>query len=251
MEKQFNIYKTKPNDFTIKDIDSKNRKVALYLSKFDVVDSDNDVIQRGAFTKSIQERGVNSDSNRKIAFLRYHDWNMPIGKFTELQEDESGLYAVGQLSRSDDGKNALIDYDEGIIREHSIGFKYIKDKIRFVEDDTMEKGGFYQVSEVQLFEGSAVTFGANEFTNVVEIAKSEGKDNVIEKITKEIDIVTKSIVKGNGTDERMYHLEMKLKFLNSRLIELVKVEPFNKHSIKTEPTKEPEFDWNKVINSIN
>jgi len=252
MKKAFNSYEIKSSDMELKDLDSSKRQVAMYLSKFDTIDSDNDLITRGAFTKSIQERGVNSESNRKIAFLRFHDWNMPIGKFTELKEDENGLYAVAQLSKSTDGNNALIDYEEGIIREHSIGFKYMKDKIRFIEDDTKENGGFYQVSEVQLFEGSAVTFGANEFTNVIEIVKAEGKENTIEKIAKEIDIVTKSIINGKGTDERLYSMEMKLKFLNSRLIELVKIEPFNKHSKKEDkPTEKTGFDWNRVINNIN
>jgi HK97 family phage prohead protease len=252
MKKAFNQYELKSLNLGLKDIDTGKREVAFYLSKFDVIDSDNDLITRGAFTKSINERGPNSDSNRKIAFLRFHDWNMPIGKYLQLNEDENGLFAVGKLSKSTDGNNALIDYEEGIIREHSIGFKYMKDKIRFIEDETKENGGFYQVSEVQLFEGSAVTFGANEFTNVVEVAKSEdGKEGIIEKLSKEIDIVTKSIINGKGTDERLYNLEMKLKFLNSRLIELAKIEPFDKkHSINNKPTENTGFDWSKVAKSI-
>jgi len=251
MKKAFNSYELKSMNLSIKDIDSSKRQVAFYLSKFDTIDSDNDLIARGAFTKSIQERGVNSSGNRKIAYLRYHDWNMPIGKYIELKEDESGLFAVGQLSKSDDGNNALIDYQEEIIREHSIGFKYIHDKIRWIEDSNLPEGGYYLVSEVQLFEGSAVTFGANEFTNVVEVAKSEGKEDIIVKLSKEIDIVTKSIINGNGTDDRLYNMEMKLKFLNSRLIELAKVDPlFIKQSINNKPTEETAFDWNKVANNF-
>ena len=250
--KGMNQYQLKSNDLGLKDIDSSNRKVAFYLSTFDDIDSDNDLITRGAFKKSINERGPNSNSNRKIAFLRFHDWNMPIGKYLELSEDEKGLFAVAKLSNSTDGTNALIDYEEGIIREHSIGFKYMKDKIKFIEDETKENGGFYQVSEVQLFEGSAVTFGANEFTNVVEVAKSEEgkKEEIIERLSEEINIVVKSIINGNGTDERLYNQEMKLKFLNSRLIELAKIEPFNKHSIKNKPTENEPFNWSKVAKSI-
>ena len=251
MEKAFNTYSLKSMNLSVKDLDMGKRLVSFYLSKFDSIDSDNDLIARGAFTKSIQERGVNSESNRKIAYLRYHDWHMPIGKFVELKEDSEGLYAVGQLSRSDDGKNAMIDYEEGIIREHSIGFKYMKDKVRWIEDSSMELGGYYLVSEVQLYEGSAVTFGANEYTNVVEVAKSEGKENVIKKISDDIDAVTKSLIKGVGTDDRLYNLEMKLKFLNSRLIELAKINPHTKQLIVDKPTNDVvEFDWNKVIKGI-
>ena len=98
-------YELKSLNLGLKDIDTGKRQVAFYLSKFDVIDSDNDLITRGAFTKSIQERGPNSESNRKIAFLRFHDWNMPIGKYLQLSEDENGLFAVGKLSNSTDGND--------------------------------------------------------------------------------------------------------------------------------------------------
>ena len=53
----------------IKDMDGTKREVAVYLAKFGNVDSDNDVIQKGAFKKSIQERGPQSPSNRSHYFL--------------------------------------------------------------------------------------------------------------------------------------------------------------------------------------
>ena len=73
-----NIYSTKQAS-EIKDLNSEKREVAVYLSIFDNLDSDNDVITKGAFTKSILERGPDSITNRKIAFLRHHDWQQPIG----------------------------------------------------------------------------------------------------------------------------------------------------------------------------
>ena len=117
-----NLYNIKES-LELKDVDTGSRQVALYLSKFDNIDSDFDIIRKGAFKKSIKERGVSSRSNRKIAFLRHHDWEKQIGKFVELAEDEFGLYAVGQLGRSTMGDDALKDYEDGIIKEHSIGFQ--------------------------------------------------------------------------------------------------------------------------------
>ena len=119
-----NLYNTKAAA-EIRDIDSVGRKVAVYLAKFDNIDSDNDMIQKGAFTKSIQERGPQSAGNRKIAFLRHHNWEMQIGKFLELNEDDNGLFAIGELGTSTQGEDAFRDYEDGIIREHSIGFQYI------------------------------------------------------------------------------------------------------------------------------
>ena len=68
----------------IKDLDIQARRVKIVLSRFDTLDSDSDIIRKGAFKKSIEERGPNSANNRKIAFLRYHDWEHPIGKFVHL-----------------------------------------------------------------------------------------------------------------------------------------------------------------------
>ena len=152
MKKVLNSYEIK-GALEIKDINTTDRTVTVYLSKFDNVDSDFDVIRQGAFAKSIMEHGPNSSSNRKIQFLRHHDWEKQIGKFLELTEDTYGLKAVAQLGTSTDGENAMRDYEEGIILEHSIGFRYVSDKIKWVEDVSLPQGGFYDITEVKLLRG--------------------------------------------------------------------------------------------------
>lgn len=249
--KDFNIYKTKAAS-DIKDMDSSQRQVAVYLSRFDNIDADNDMIKKGAFAKSIQERGPESTSNRKIAYLRHHEWDKQIGKWIKLEEDDKGLFAIGQLGRSSDGEDAWLDYEDGIIREHSIGFQYMADKMRWIDDSNSEAGGYWMINEVKLYEGSAVTFGANDLTNVVDVMKSENRVEYVDKIAKEIEVIVKGLTNGKGTDERLYELEMKLKFLNAKLLTLAKSEPQNiKHSEKSEPIKVVNaFDWNTVINNL-
>jgi len=242
-----NHYKIKSQGLEVKDVDTTSRKVSFYLSHFGNVDSDNDLLVKGCFKKSLQERGVDSASNRKIAFLRYHNWEMPIGKFLELQEDDFGLYAVGELGNSTMGNDALMDYQDGIIREHSIGFRYMQDKVKWIEDLSIESKGYFMVSEVALWEGSAVTFGANEMTPVLEIAKSEDKDDFFKKINDEINTICKSLVNGKGTDERLYSLEMRMKYLTSQLTEIAQLNIDNPKAIIIE---EKGFDWNNVITNI-
>ena len=236
----------------IKDISSDKRQVAIYLAKFDNIDADNDMIKKGSFTKSILERGPESSSNRKIAFLRWHDWEKQIGKFNELGEDEIGLFAVGQLGNSTIGEDAWNDYNDGIIREHSIGFQYIQDKMKWIEDSTLPSKGYYQITELKLYEGSAVTFGANSETNVVDVMKSEDKIDKAVKISNDIDLLIKGLANGKGSDERLYEMEMKLKYLNSQMLILAKSEPFVKeHSQIIEPIiTSPAFNWSEVINKI-
>ena len=241
--------------FELKDLDLAAREVAMYVSKFDTIDSDDDMIVRGAFSKSLAERGPQSGSNRQIAFLRHHDWQKQIGLPIKMEEDSNGLFVVAKLGNSTDGKDAMEDYKDGIIREHSIGFKYISDKIKFIEDDSLEAGGFFEVAELALWEFSAVTFGANQYTGVIDVAKGQEREDMALKLNEEINIITKSIISGKGTDERQYNMEMRLKYLNARMMDL---------ALLTEPTLKSHsaesreqigdiagaFDWNKVANNF-
>jgi len=237
--------------FALKDLDLSSREVAMYVSSFDTIDSDGDMIVKGAFTKSLAERGPQSGSNRQIAFLRHHDWQKQIGLPMTMEEDNNGLFVVAKLGNSTDGKDALEDYKDGIIREHSIGFKYISDKIEFIEDKSLDAGGFFKVSELALWEFSAVTFGANQYTGVIDVAKGHERRDLAIELNKEIQVITKSIFNGKGTDERQYNLEMRLKFLNARMMDLAITEPTVKgHSADILETIPKAFDWNKVGNNF-
>jgi HK97 family phage prohead protease len=251
MKNTTNTYQIK-GAFEIKDLNLAAREVAMYVSKFDVIDSDKDLIRRGAFAKSIAERGPQSAGNRKIAFLRHHNWEMQIGKAIKMEEDSNGLFVVSQLGNSTMGNDAFEDYKDGIIREHSIGFKYIGDKMKWVEGDTPDKG-YFEISELALWEYSAVTFGANQYTNVVEVAKGAEKADMAIKLSEEINVVAKALANGQGTDDRLYQLEMKLKFLNARMLDLAITEPSNvkpTHSAETIGGIKDAFDWSKVITNI-
>ena len=248
--KSTTTYSTK-SGFEVKEVNSATRKVVVYLAKFNNMDSDGDIIRKGAFKKSIQEHGPMSNSNRKIAFLRHHDWQQPIGKFLELTEDDYGLLAVAEMGRSTLAEDAWKDYEDGIIREHSIGFQYVKDKLKFVEDDTLPMGGYWEVAEVKLYEGSAVTFGANDLTNVVAVMKSEERATFIDNLSLSFNNTLKALVESKELGERAFEHEMKLKYINSQLFQLAKLES-DRHSIKTEPLiKGNGFDWNSVISKLN
>ena len=100
-------------------------------------------------------------------------------------------------------------------------------------------------------EGSAVTFGANEFTNVVDV-KGQDKKDLAEKLYNEITIIQKAVIGGKGTDNRLYELEMKLKYLTTQLTLLVTSDPGNQ-SIKQAKEREQvitPFNWGKVFNDL-
>lgn len=235
--KQFNPYESKTVSVKLEDVDEGSRKVVGYLSAFDKLDADNDIIRKGAFTKSLQERGVESTSNRKIAHLRNHDWEHQIGKFVELYEDNYGLKFVSQLGRSTKGNDALLDYQDGILIEHSIGFNYIADKIKEVEDNT--NGKYYEVTEVKLWEGSGVTFGANEFTPVIDASKDLLDNDYLCKLNNEMEALIGALKNGKGTDDRLHNIEMRLKVMQRKYNSLI--EQLEPKSVKqfTQNSNEP------------
>ena len=229
-------YGAKTLALKVEDVDLQGRKAKFYLSAFDVKDSDNDIIRAGTFTKSIQERGVDSSGNRRIAHLRNHNWDNQIGKFTELYEDSKGLVGVSELGRSTKGEDALRDYQDGIIREHSIGFNYIKGKIEKQTNDTY--GEFFNITEVKLWEGSAVTFGANELTPVLDVAKGLDYNAILTKIQTLSESLNTAIKNGKGTDERLENIELMFAQLMQLQDSLKGLKPSIKDTLNGEPTNE-------------
>jgi uncharacterized protein len=219
-KRKSNLYNFKSYGVKTLDVDEGSRKVKVYLSAFGNIDSDNDRIIKGAFAKSIKERGPESTSNRQIAYLRMHDWNKQIGKMLELSEDDYGLLAVAQLGKSTIGQDAMYDYQEGIIREHSIGFRYVIDKMKMNDAENC-----FDVFEVELWEGSAVTFGANSETFVVDVSKGLTKESHLKVLNDEMNLLMKSFREGKGTDDRLYAIEMGLNVIQSKYNTLVTYEP--------------------------
>lgn len=243
--KTFNQYEVKNISLEVKDIDTVGRRVKMALAAFNNIDSDRDVIRKGAFAKSIQERGPSSPSNRKIAHLRYHDWEHQIGKFVSLEETDSHLVATAEMGRATKGEDAFLDYQDGIIREHSIGFNYIQDKMQlFGEGDQ----AYWEIKEVVLWEGSAVTFGANSLTPTLDVSKTltpEAKNEMLVKINKDMEAFITALKNGKGTDERLFSIEMGLKVCQQKYNSLINFVPVVKTTEESKPDKQvPEVEIN-------
>lgn len=221
MVKAFKQYEIKTLNFDVKDIDTAGRRVKIALSAFDNVDSDRDVIRKGAFAKSIRERGPESSSNRKIAFLRYHDWEHQIGKFITLEETDYHLVGIGEMGRSTKGEDAFLDYQDGIIKEHSIGFNYVQDKMQLIGEGDQ---AYWEIKEVVLWEGSAVTFGANSLTPTFDVSKGNHKE-ILLKINEKMNTFVSALKNGKGTDERLYSIEMGLKVCQEQYNSLIELQP--------------------------
>jgi HK97 family phage prohead protease len=154
------LYYTKGHSEGIKDVDVSKGIVTGYFSAFGNKDSDGDIIQKGAYTKSINE---NFD---RIKHLLDHDRTKAVGKLQSLKQDEFGLYYESKAGRHTQGQDFLKMAEDGIITEHSVGFQTIK------EHNSKEENANI-ITEVRLLEGSSLqTWGSNQFTPLMGV-KSE------------------------------------------------------------------------------
>jgi uncharacterized protein len=83
-----------------------------------------EVFRRGAFAKTVRERG------QRVPLLVNHDHlrRLPIGVSTVLREDAAGLYSEYRVSQTREGDEVLALVRDGALDGLSIGFRPIKDR---------------------------------------------------------------------------------------------------------------------------
>lgn len=130
-----------------------------YASVFDVVDSQKDVILRGAFGRTLQE-------NPNIKLLWQHRMDEPIGVLVKAEENAHGLYVEGKLLLDvQRAREAYTLLQSGAVDGMSIGYSV-------VDYEMDRKNGVRILKDVDLWEVSLVTFPANaraEVTRVKEL----------------------------------------------------------------------------------
>jgi HK97 family phage prohead protease len=148
-----------------------------YGSIFGNEDQGNDIMQKGAFTKSLINRPVS-----KVKMLYQHKTDEPIGVFTEIYEDSKGLFVKGQLAMgTQKGREAYELLKMGALDGMSIGFRADPEKQGYNEN----KRGVRTLKEVDLMEISLVTFPMNE-SALIETVKGNAKNiREWEKILRE------------------------------------------------------------------
>ena len=146
--------------FEMKSLDEESNVFEGYASVFRNVDNVGDVVEPGAFTKTIQENGD------KIKVLWQHDPYTPIGKALKLEEDNHGLYVKAKIFDTTAGRDAMTLIKGGVIDVLSIGYRVIKDSW---DKDNMVR----RLKEVKLFEFSPVTFAANEMAAITGAKNDE------------------------------------------------------------------------------
>ena len=136
-------------EFELEGFDDKEGTFSGYGAVFSNIDSGGDIIEPGAFTKTIAE-GIG-----RVKILSGHnDSLLPIGIPTELREDAKGLFMSAKISDTTLGRDVKTLIHDGVLCELSIGY----DPVVFDYDEN----GIRHLREVKLWEISVVTWAMNE-----------------------------------------------------------------------------------------
>ena len=129
-----------------------------YASVFGNRDGGGDIVEAGAFAKTLRERGP-----RGVKMLADHDPTKRIGVWEEMREDDRGLFVKGRLLvEKAIGKEAHIDLKAGALDGMSIGYRVKSDAY-----DGRRRARL--LKEVDLLEVSLVSFPMNEAARVTAV----------------------------------------------------------------------------------
>jgi HK97 family phage prohead protease len=206
--------------------DLDKRIINGYLATWGTVNDYGEKVIKGAFTKSIQERGPNSSGNYKLLFLWMHDTDDPLAAFAELVEDDYGLrFKTLPLDDVPNGDRCIKQIRSGTLNQFSYGFDYIWDKVEWDStDDSLV------LKEVELWEGSVVSIGAD--TNTFALRSSQSMDDAWIEFNEEMHEFIKSIPRKH---------QQELRHLITRHKSLAQFEPSEQRR-KTLEQKEPAGD---------
>jgi HK97 family phage prohead protease len=189
------------------DVDNKTRRVKIVISEMGSKDLDNDIIEAGAYDKTIAERGP------KGANIIHHliDHNPSYGSgflstFSELYTERNQLIGVSNLPETTLANDTMKLYEAGLIKNHSVGFQTMQ-SIAGKGDEPR------RLTQLKLYEGSAVLWGANPNTPTISVGKGVFQPDLILMITKQMMLVSKEIKDGKYTDEGFSLLQLYIKQL--------------------------------------
>lgn len=126
----------------------------------------NEIVQRGAFSRSIAKH---QQDGTKPLMLWSHNQAEVIGVWTEIREDERGLFVTGKIvTTTTRGREAFDLLKAGALNGLSIGFRPVTDK--------RGAGGVRILTEIDLAEISIVGLPSAARARITSV-RSSGRSN--------------------------------------------------------------------------
>jgi hypothetical protein len=154
------------------------------------------------------------------------DMNNVIGKPEQLYVENDMLIAVTPIIETEKGEDIIKLYEAGLINQHSIGFSTIKSNV--------DKNGIRTITELKMYEGSAVLWGANPETPTLGF-KGEFKETK-ENLSMRLENLIKAFRGGSFTDDTFALMEIQIKQIQAELLALEITETITQPAEAVEPT---------------
>lgn len=145
-----------------------------YMSVFGIEDSGGDIVEPGAFTKTLTDLKAKQRARQGVPSGRYllpifwnHDPNQCIGGIVDAYEDSHGVYVKGELDLSvEQARNAYSGLKAGYIPGMSFGYfalKYQYDRL-----------GIRHLKELSVFESTITPIPMHDMALVAEVKSACG-----------------------------------------------------------------------------
>jgi uncharacterized protein len=157
-------------DFTFEMKASDERTIEGLGAVFGNVDSGNDIVMPGAFTKTLKTRNP--------AMLWQHKSDHVIGVWDDVRETPEGLYVKGRILETQLGNDAYTLAKGGAIKGMSIGYGTKEAAID-------KKTGIRQLKELDLWEVSLVTFPMNEAAGITNVKNKPADERALEEYLRD------------------------------------------------------------------
>lgn len=214
-------------------VDDNGRLIKAYFAVWGVPDQIGTVCVRGCFSKSLQERGPQSQAKQKILVLYMHDQRDPLCIPTKLVEDDYGLYGEFEPDDVPSGDRTVKQVRSGTINQFSFGFNYVWDKMEYDEQRKV-----VLMKECDLYEVSPVSIGSNKETFAVR----SSVEQEVEYLQEETEAFIKTCPRAK---------QLELRQLITRHISLAKSEPLEELRKALEGGKPIEEPGMKLLSSLS
>jgi len=255
---------------SVKQTDSENRIVKFIANTYFFIDSDFDMLIPKCAAKSIADRGPKSDATAKIKHQSDHVLNTKnvVGRFTVLDErnidGKEVMYCESFIPETTKGNDDLVNYKEDIYDNHSIGFRY-KSLIWASPDSenelsvaawneyfpkalnpekAEEHGGFWVIKEIELFEISVVSYGANSLTANLTGKSKDGTNEIKQNLIARLDDINAQLKSNVESKQMQSNLKMQMLQMKQIITDLNIIEPSEKDTFKAK--KPSNIDTNDV-----
>lgn len=207
-------------------VNKEKRTFGGYASVFGVLDSHGDIVEHGAFAKTIKS------PKRSIKAMWQHE--EPIGLPIAMSEDSHGLEFEAKVTNHTHFDHYLALMEEGVVDGLSIGF--IPTKWSFVDKEEVEQDtskipewrDVRILESVDLWEVSAVTWGSNPAAKITHVTKAH-------------DYATRL---GRGetlNDWELTELRMLVNYINVQLKSFDKLDDLDKNKAEEETKVSNDF----------